>query len=153
MKKLIKFRKKLFMIGSRFIMASKNCSMKPLSKPISNLFELIYQIENFHRKSKFLSNYNKFWVLQNIVPVIENINIINRKKKAKSVATHDFGILYTTLSHDKLIKRLRNVIDFDFEGGNRTHTCISKNDVCWGKKVQRQQNFQQKYFENFFKKF
>ena len=97
-----------------------------------NLFtpKIIYS----HRKSKFFPNYNKFWVLQNVDPVIENINTINRKKKAKSIATHDFSILYTTLPHDKLIKRFCNVIDFVFEGGNRAHICISKNNVAyWGK--------------------
>ena len=122
-------------VGSRFIIASKNCSTKPLSKAISNIFKLIYsQIENIHRKSKFLSNYNKFWVLQNVDPVIENINI-NRKKKTKSITTYYFSTLYTTLLHDKLIKRLCNVIDFVFEGGNRTHICISRNNVAyWGKK-------------------
>ena len=42
---------------------------------------------------------------------------------------------YTTLPYDKLIKRLCNVIDFVFEGGNRTHICISKNNVAyWEKK-------------------
>ena len=107
-------------VGSRFIIASKN------------LFNS--QIENFHRKSKFLSNYNKFWVLQNVAPVTGNINIINRKKNAKSIASYDFSILYTTLPHDKLINRLCNVIDFVFECGNRTNICISKNNVaCWGK--------------------
>ena len=86
----------------------------------------------FTSKSKFLSNYNKFWVLQNFDPVAENINIINRKKKAKSIAIYDFSNLYTTiLPHDKLIKRLCNVIDFVFEGGNRTHICISKNNVAY----------------------
>ena len=43
--------------------------------------------------------------------------------------------MYITLPHDKFIKRLCNVIDFVFEGGNRTHICISKNNVAyWGKK-------------------
>ena len=65
-------------VGSRFIIASKNCSIKPLPKEVSNVFKLIYsQTENFHRKSKFLSNNNKFCVLQNFDPVIQNINIIN----------------------------------------------------------------------------
>ena len=59
----------------------------------------------------------------------EEINIINRKKKAKSITTYDFSTLYTTLPHDKLIKMLCNVIDFVFEGENRTHICISKNNV------------------------
>ena len=132
-------------VGSRFIIASKNCSTKPLSKVVSNVFKLIYsQIENFHCKSKFLSNCSKFWVLQNVDPVTETINIINRKKKAKSFATYDFSTLYTTLPHDKLIKRSCNVTDFIFEGGNRTQICISKNNVAYwgtGKKVQRQHSF------------
>ena len=125
--------------GFRFIIASNNCSTKPLSQAISNVFKLIYsQIENFYRKSEFLSNYNKFWVLQNVDLVIENINIVNRKKKAKSVATYDFSTLYTTLSHDKLIKRLFNAVDFVFEGGNKTHICISKNNVAYWRKKSKE---------------
>ena len=122
-------------VGSPFIIASKNCSTKSFSKAVSNVFKLIYfQIENFRRKSKLSSNYNKFWVLQNVVPAIESINIINRNKKAKPIVTYDFSTLYTTLPHDKLIKRLCNVIDFAFKRGNRTHICISKNNVpYWGK--------------------
>ena len=98
---------------------------KPFSKAVSNVFKVIYlEIENFHRKSKFLSNYNKFWLLQNVDPIIE-----------KSIATYNFSTLHPTLSHDKLTRRLCNVIDFISEGGNRTHICISKNNVVyWGKK-------------------
>ena len=74
-------------------------------------------------------------VLQNVDPVIEHINTIKRKKKAKPIATYGFSTLYTTLPHDKLIKRLCNVIDFVFQGGNRTRICISKNNIAyWGKK-------------------
>ena len=117
--------------ASRFITASKNCSTKPLSKTISNVFKLIYsQKEKFQRKSKFLSNYNKLRVLQNVDPVIKNINIINRKKKAKSIITYNFSTLYTTLPQDKLIKMLCNVIDFVFEAANRTHIFISKNNAA-----------------------
>ena len=123
-------------VGSRFIIASKNCSTKLLPKAVYNVFKLIYfQIENFLRKLKFLFNYNKFWVLQNVDPVIENISIINRKKKARSLAAYDFSTLYTTLPPDNSIKMLCNVIDFVFEGGNRTQICIFKNNVAyWGKK-------------------
>ena len=72
--------------GKRFIIASKHCSTKLISKSISLVFKLIYrQIENFHTKSKFLSNYNKFWVLQNCDPVLESLNRINKKKNAKSI--------------------------------------------------------------------
>ena len=55
--------------GCRFIIASKNCSTKPLSKAVSSAFKLIFnQVERFHTKAKFFSNYNKFWVLQNADP-------------------------------------------------------------------------------------
>ena len=50
--------------GARFIIASKICFTKQFSKFVSNIFKLVYyQIENFHKNAKFLSNYNKFWVL------------------------------------------------------------------------------------------
>ena len=66
----------------------------------------------------------------------EDGNITNRKKKAKSIATYDFSTFYTIIPHDKLIKRLCNVISFVVEGGNRTHICISKSDVAYcGKKA------------------
>ena len=38
--------------GARFIMASKQCSTKKISKSVSSIFKLMYnQIENFHKKS------------------------------------------------------------------------------------------------------
>ena len=43
--------------------------------------------------------------------------------------------MYNRFPHDKLVKRLHNLIDFVFEGGNRTRNCISKNnEAYWGKK-------------------
>ena len=67
---------------------------------------------------------------------------MNGKKKAKSITKYDFSTLYTTFPYDKLIKSLCNALDFVFEGGNRTHICISRNIVAyWGKKVQRQHSF------------
>ena len=51
-------------VSSRFIIGFKNCSTKLLPEAISSEFKLTYShTENLHPKSKFLSNYNKFWVL------------------------------------------------------------------------------------------
>ena len=121
-------------VGSLSIIASKNYSIEPFFKAVSNVFKIIsFQIENLYRKSKSLFNYNKFLVLQ--ILINENINIKNREKKAKFMQKYHFSTFYTTLSHDKLIKKLCNVLDFVFEGGNRTHICISKNNVAyWGEK-------------------
>ena len=48
-------------IKHRFIVASKSCSTKPISKAVSSTFKLIHrQTENFHRHSKFDANYKIF---------------------------------------------------------------------------------------------
>ena len=121
--------------GKRFIIASKQCSTKQISSAVSNVFKLIYkQVENFHKKAKFLSNYNKFWVLQNCNPILQTLNRINRKKNAKSISTFDFSTLYTKLPHDKLIKELSEVIDFVFNSGNSKYVAISSfGKAYWSK--------------------
>ena len=58
-------------------------------------------------------------------------------------------ILYTTLPHDRLIKRLCDVIDFVFESGNITHICVSKNNVVyWGKKSKDDVAFSKSILKN-----
>ena len=43
-------------IGARCIIASKNCSTKPLSSVISKIFKILFRhAENFHKKSRFYS--------------------------------------------------------------------------------------------------
>ena len=105
-------------IGFRFIIASKNCSTKPLSKVVSKIFRLfIEQIENFHKKSKFLSGYNKFWVLKNVEPIVDLLKNVNRGGQATLIFTYDFSTLYTKIPHQDLIAKLNSIIDFVFEGG------------------------------------
>lgn len=129
--------------GKRFIIASKQCSTKPISKAVSNAFKLIYtQVENFHKKAKFLSNYNKFWVLQNSNPVIDILNRINKRQGAKSISTYDFSTLYTKLPHNKLIKELSEVIDFVFDGGKSKYINISNyGKATWGNKTNKSISF------------
>ena len=123
--------------GQRFIIASKFCSTKPLSKSISRVFSLIFtQIENFHTKAKFLSSYNKFWVLKNVTPVTNILNEANRKRNAKSISTFDFSTLYTKIPHTDLVNTLSNLIDFVFEGGKSDCIRISKHGrAYWGSKT------------------
>ena len=113
--------------GKRFIIASKHCSTKQLSSNVSLVFKMIYsQVENFHKKAKFLSNYNKIWVLQNSDPVLESIKRINKRKGAKSISTFDFSTLYTKIPHSKLIKEMSDIIDFVCDCGSNTYIAISK---------------------------
>ena len=128
---------------SRFIIASKFCSTKPLSQAISKIFGFIYkQVESFHTKAKFLSNYNKFWVLQNVDPILDKIKTINKRNGAKSICTYDFSTLYTTLPHKKLLERLDQIIDFVFQGGDKTFLNVSSGKfVSWGKKSKTNPSF------------
>ena len=81
--------------GKRFIIASKTCSTKQIFKAVSHVFRLIYnQVENFHVKAKFLSNYNKFWVLQNSDPILDILNRIN-KNKMRNLFQHLTSVRYT----------------------------------------------------------
>ena len=118
--------------GSRFIIASKHCSTKPISKAVSSAFKLIFkQVESFHQKAKFLSNYNKFWVLQNSDPVISILQTINKKRGAKSIATYDFSTLYTKLPHRQLIDHLSDIIAFVYKGGDKSFIKIGSNGKAY----------------------
>ena len=111
----------------------------------------------FTSKQKIsIINFNSVLITTNLgyskMLILSLINIINRKKRGKSIATYDFTTLCITLPHNKLIKRLCNVTEFSFEGRNRTHICISKNNVLYlGKSPKTMFWFQQKYIKNFFK--
>ena len=106
---------------ARFIIASAICSTKPLSKLMSVFFRKIFhQIQNFHAKARFYKNYNRFWVIQNSVPVLNALKEINAKRKAKKISTFDFSTLYTKLPHKDLIKVLQDLVEFVFLGGRKT---------------------------------
>ena len=97
---------------ARFIIASNSCSTKPLSKLTSSIFKHIFnQVRNFHKKSYFYKNYNRFWVIENSFPIIEKLTQINERKRAKDISTFDFSTLYTKLQHDDLIDNLNEIID------------------------------------------
>ena len=105
---------------AKFIIASKNCSTKPLSGVISKVFKmLIKHVEHFHKKIILFSSYKKFLVVENSFPIIEKLDIIKTRKKVKHISTYDFSTLYTTIPHNLLIKVFSDIIHF-----------VSKSKVC-----------------------
>ena len=133
---------------ARFIIASSTCSTKPLSQVASSIFKHIFnQVRNFHKKSHFYKNYNRFWVIENSSPVIEKLTRINAKKNAKDISTYDFSTLYTTLPHEDLIKNLNEIVDFAFQGGNkkkdgnRKFITVTKFSTFWSKKKKGNNSF------------
>ena len=123
---------------ARFIVSSAKCSTKPISRVISNAFKLIFnQIQNFHDKSKFYKNYNRFWVINNSKPLIEKLEVINTRKKAKDISTFDFSTLYTKLPHNDLLRVLNIQIDFAFDGGTKNYLGYTDTKVFWKNKPSR----------------
>ena len=123
---------------ARFIVSSAKCSTKPISRVVSNAFKLIFnQIQNFHEQSKFYKNYNRFWVINNSKPLVERLEVINTRKKAKDISTFDFSTLYTKLPHNDLLRVLNSQIDFAFDGGTSKHLGYTDNKVFWTRKPKR----------------
>ena len=119
-------------IGFRFIVASKACSTKPLTKVVSRIFKMIFaHVESFHNKSRFYSSFKKFWVVQNSFPILEKMDRINLKKNAKSLYTFDFSTLYTTIPHKLLIEVLSNIIKFVFKSNSNKKIGFSESSVYW----------------------
>ena len=126
---------------AHFIVASSTCSSKPLSQAISKVFKLLlHQVQNFHAKSTFYKNYNRFCAIENSSPIIERLNSLNSKKKANDISTYDFSTLYTKLKHSYLVQVLKVIIDFARksgrrkEDGNRKFISFSKREAFWCKK-------------------
>ena len=118
-------------VGSRFIIASKTCANKILSKHVTAAFRLFYDsLRVYHDKIRFFSGIKTFWVAQNNQPVIDSIVKINSKGNAKCVSTFDFATLYTKIPHDKLIDVLTKIVDFCFKGGTRIAIEINKLGVA-----------------------
>ena len=96
----------------RFIIASKHCTVKTLSKDISSIFSLFNrQIEKYNKKAHYYSGIKSYWIIQN---------------HTKSVSSFDFSTLYTKIPHDKLLDVLKKIVDFIFKGGTRKKVEINK---------------------------
>ena len=124
---------------ARFIVASAQCSTKPISNVTSKLYKKFFQqIESFHNKSYFYKNYNRFWVVQNSRPIVEKLNSINNKRRAKTISTFDFSTLYTKLPHQDLVEVLSKNVEFAFNGrkdkSSGNYLTVKGNKVFWTKK-------------------
>lgn len=65
------------LIGTRFIIANKQCAIKRLSKNFISAFKLLYKsVEKYYDK-------NSFWVIQNRKPVIDTYNNLSNQKAAQ----------------------------------------------------------------------
>ena len=71
--------------------------------------------------------------MNNSKPVIDKLNAINTRKRARLISTYDFSTLYTKIPHHDLIKELNKIIDFAFEGGSKKYIGFNNNYAFWCK--------------------
>ena len=64
-------------------------------------------------------SFRKVCILHDFDFTINTVNKINKIKKAKYISTYDFNSLYTKLPNNKLLNALFQLIEFDFQGGNK----------------------------------
>ena len=116
----------------RFIIASKRCTVKHLSKDISSIFSLFCkQIEMYNKKAHYYSGIKSYWIVQNRDPVLDAVKKSVTRKSAKCVSSFDFSTLYTKIPHNKLIDVLNKIIDFAFKGGTRKKIAINRNGTAY----------------------
>ena len=63
------------------------------------------------------------------------MNGLNKRRKATSVSTFDFSILYTKLPHNKLLMVLNSLIDFCFDGGENKYITVNNYGARWVKNI------------------
>ena len=111
----------------RFIIASKRCTTKVLSKDLSSIFSLFQkQIDTYYKKAHYYSGIKSYWIVQNRDPVLQAVKKSGIRRSAKCISSFDFSTLYTKIPHDKLLLVLNGIIDFAFKGGTRNRISISK---------------------------
>ena len=95
-------------IKARFIIVVSTCFLKWLSKSITSAFKVIFkQPESYRKQSTSFSGVKSFWKILNNRPVTNNsIHNFNNRSKAAFRSCFDFWTLYTTISHNKLMKTL-----------------------------------------------
>ena len=121
-------------IGERYIIASPECSVKPLLKDVTSILKLFQSnLKHFHDKNRIWTNVSNFWVIQNNQPVVDRISKINNAKKAKSIRTFDFSTLYTKIPHNLLKDAMKEIVDFCFKGGLSYGVYITSNGAFWRK--------------------
>ena len=118
-------------VKSRFIIASKHCTIKRLSKNLSSIFTLFQkQIDTYYAKAHFYSGIKSYWIINNRDPVLRAVSKSQARKSAKCVTSFDFSTLYTKIPHDKLIDVLNKIIDFAFKGGTRGKISINNSGTA-----------------------
>jgi hypothetical protein len=118
----------------RYIAASHSCSTKPLSKMITFCLKLIQNTcSNFCNTIKKTRGFNRMWIVNNSVEVLNRIQNCNKRHKVRNVRTYDFSTLYTSIPHKSLKNQMDWVVNQCFNESTRKFIRIGKHSASWSK--------------------
>jgi hypothetical protein len=118
----------------RYIAASHSCSTKPLSKMITFCLKLIQQTcTNYCTAITKTRGFNRMWIVNNSVEVLDKISQCNKRSKVKNIRTYDFSTLYTSIPHQSLKDQMAWVINQCFNESARKYIQIGNHCAHWKK--------------------
>ena len=120
----------------RYIAASHSCSTKPLSKMITYCLKLIQQTHtNYCKTIAKNRGYNRMWIVDNSIKVLEELRKFNDDNLAKNIRTYDFSTLYTSIPHKDLKREIAWVISESFNNDTRRfiHIDVWNKRARWSK--------------------
>ncbi len=111
----------------RFIIASRKCATKIAAKKLTKILKLVLNTHfRYCEKIKWYTGVNRMWVSKGTADVLEQIEKINKRKKARNLSTFDFSTLYTKIDLEDLKDKLKWCIDKAFKGGTNQWIKVSK---------------------------
>ena len=105
----------------RYIAGSFKCTTKPLSKLLTTILTAVKDgLQSYCDVAFSRSGINQMWILKNSKELLEtfqsqNLSVIS------NIKTFDFSTLYTTIPHNKLKSRLKDLVNnvFHHKNGKR----------------------------------
>lgn len=111
----------------RFLTASPILSLEQLTKSITSVFKVMFQIvQNCSNKCRHFSGVNNFCTVLNTKAVIIKISNLNKSSKGESRMTFYFIFLYTKIRQSKLLKVLSELTDSCFDGDSHKYISVNR---------------------------
>ena len=126
---------------ARFIAGSRTCTTKTLSGLLTKGLQAIKNHQNnYCNIIKQNTGINRMWILKNSMTLLSTLKELDIDKVAY-VSTWDFSTLYTTIPHDKLIDRIRRLIEFSFRSSTNNYINISDHKVYFSEDRLEKSNY------------
>ena len=115
----------------RCIASSAKCSTKPLSQILTRILTAVKEdLQKYCDTAYARSGVNQMWILKNSKELLENLKA-QSLHSVNSIKSFDFSNLYTTIPHDKLTSKLKEIINqcFFHKNGRFQYVVIGYKDT------------------------